>query len=359
MNEQTFDLIKKTTELQGVSGFEHRVRDFLREEITPLVDEVQQDGLGGLFGIKRHADTNAPRVMIAAHMDEVGFMVSVIMANGLFKVVPLGGWNPFVVSAQRFTLQTAKGEYPCVSSSIPPHLSRGNSGGPSTPKIEDILFDAGFDSKEEAESFGVRPGDTLVPDVQTIRMVNEKKILGKAWDNRYGVSVVIEALRELKDVSLPNTLIAGANVQEEVGLRGAKGAVTKFKPDAFFAVDCSPADDIHGDKNGFGRLGEGFLLRIQDPGMIMLKGMREFLLDTAETNNIPYQYFVSKGGTDAGAAQVQNNGVPSAVIGVAARYIHTHQSVFHIDDYAAAKEMVLQVAKNLDRSTLETIIKNN
>ncbi len=359
MNKQTFDLIKKTTELQGVSGFEHQVRDFLRAEMMPLVDEIQQDGLGGIFGIKHHSNSDAPRVMIAAHMDEVGFMVSVITPNGLMKVVPLGGWNPFVVSAQRFTLQTAKGDYPCVSSSVPPHLLRGNKGEPTTPKIEDILFDAGFDSKEEAESFGVRPGDTLVPDVETIQMANKKKILGKAWDNRYGVSVVIDALRELKDVALPNTLIAGANVQEEVGLRGAKGAVTKFKPDAFFAVDCSPADDLYGDKEAFGRLGEGFLLRIQDPGMILLKGMREFLLDTAETHNIPYQYFVSKGGTDAGAAQVQNYGTPSAVIGVPARYIHTHQTLFHIDDYAAAKEMVLQVAKTLDRGTLETIQKNN
>ena len=93
--------------------------------------------------------------------------------------------------------------------------------------------------------------------------------------------------------------------------------------------------------------------------MITLKGMREFLLDTAETNNIPYQYFVSKGGTDAGAAHISNNGVPSAVIGVCARYIHTHQTMFHMDDYAAAKEMVLQVARTMDRSTYETIMKNN
>src|SRR5699024_7765082 len=129
MNEETFSLIKQTTELQGVSGFEHQVRDFLREEITPYVDEVKQDGLGGLFGIRRNKELDAPRVMIAAHMDEVGFMVSKIKSNGLFNVVPLGGWNPYVVSAQRFTLQTGKGDYPCISSSIPPHLTRGSNGG--------------------------------------------------------------------------------------------------------------------------------------------------------------------------------------------------------------------------------------
>ncbi|MCA9765709.1 MAG: glutamyl aminopeptidase [Carnobacterium sp.] len=359
MEDKTFDLIKKMTELQGTSGFEHRVREEMRKQLTPLVDEVQQDGLGGIFGIRKSKVENAPKIMIAAHMDEVGFMLARITKQGLFHVVPLGGWNPYVVSAQRFTLQTSKGDYPCISSSVPPHLLRGKDGSQAKLEISDILFDAGFDSKEEAESFGVRPGDTIVPDVETIKMANGKKIVSKAWDNRYGTTVVIEALKELVNEDLPNTLIAGANVQEEVGLRGTKGAVHQFKPDLFFAVDCSAADDLTGDKSKFGHLGEGFLLRIQDPGMITLKGMREFLLDTAETNHIPYQYFVSKGGTDAGAAQVINNGIPSAVIGVCARYIHTHQTVFHIDDYAAAKEMVLQIARTLDRSALETIMKNN
>ncbi|WP_027107712.1 glutamyl aminopeptidase [Lacticigenium naphthae] len=355
MNNQTFNLIKKVTELQGVSGFEHQVRDFMKKEMTPLVDEVQMDGLGGVFGIRRNKDSQAPRLMIAAHMDEVGFMVSRINKNGLFQVLPMGGWNPYVVSSQRFTLQTRKGDYPCVSSSVPPHLLRGKKGESKELSIEDILFDAGFDSREEAMEYGVRPGDPIAPYSETIKMANGKKILGKAWDNRYGVTVVLEALKELQNQELPNTLIAGANVQEEVGLRGVKGAVNKFKPDAFFAVDCSPANDANGNNEEFGQLGKGFLLRIQDPGMILQKGMREFLLDTAETHDIPYQYFVSKGGTDAVAAHVQNEGIPSSVIGVPARYIHTHQSIFHIDDYAAAKEMVLHVVKSLDKSTLDTI----
>ncbi|MDN6626482.1 MAG: glutamyl aminopeptidase, partial [Pisciglobus halotolerans] len=358
-NDKTFDLIKKMTELQGTSGFEHQVRDELRKQITPYVDKVEQDGLGGLFGVRKNSDLSAPRIMVAAHMDEVGFMISRITEQGLFTVVPLGGWNASVVSAQRFTVQTAKGNYPCVSSSVPPHLLRDKVGNSGKLEISDILFDAGFESKEEAESFGVRPGDTVVPDVETIKTANGKRVISKAWDNRYGNVAVIEMLKELANETLPNTLIAGANVQEEVGLRGAKGAVHQFKPDLFFAVDCSAANDLTDKKSTFGHLGEGFLLRIQDPGMITPKGMREFLLDTAETNNIPYQYFVSKGGTDAGAAHVSNNGVPSTVIGVCARYIHTHQTVFDIQDYEAAKEMLIQIARTLDQSTVETIMKNN
>lgn len=357
MNEQTFNLIKQTTEIQSTSGFEHNIRNFIRQEMTPLVDKVEQDGLGGIFGIKESQTKEAPKLMIAAHMDEIGFMVSAITDKGFFRVLPLGGWNPYVVSAQRFTLQTRKGEYPVVSSSIPPHLLRGKNK--PTIKIEDILFDAGFDSKEEAEEYGVRPGDTIVPQAETIKMANGKTLLGKSWDNRYGVTVVLEALKELQEESLPNTLIAGANVQEEVGLRGTKGSVRKFDPDVFFAVDCSPANDVTGGKEDFGKLGEGVLIRIQDPGMILSKEMRDFMIDTAETHDIPYQYFVSKGGTDAGAAHQMNNGVPSGVIGVCARYIHTHQTLFNIEDYAAAKEMVLQIARNLDKSTLKTLRTGN
>lgn len=358
MEDKTFQLIKDLTELPGTSGSEGRVRNYMRKKMEPLVDRVEMDGLGGIFGIRENEDTSAPRIMIAAHMDEVGFMVSQITDNGMLMVVPLGGWNPYVVSAQRFTLQTRKGDIPVISSSVPPHLLRDKSGSAEV-KVSDILFDAGFDTRKEAQEYGVRPGDTIVPQVETIWTANKKKIIAKAWDNRYGNTVVLEALEALRDEKLPNTLIAGANVQEEVGLRGTRGAVHKFDPDLFFAVDCSPADDAKTKKGTFGHLGEGFLLRIQDPGMITLKGMRDFLLDTAESHNIPYQFFVSKGGTDAGAAHTMNNGIPSAVIGVSARYIHTHQSMFHIDDYAAAKEMVIQVAKSLDKSTYETILNNN
>lgn len=356
MEEKTFQRIKELTELQGTSGFEQDIRAYMKEAISPLVDDVEQDGLGGIFGIRPHEDTTAPRVMVAAHMDEVGFMVTQITDRGLFEVTPLGGWNPYVVSAQRFTLKTAKGDYPCISSSVPPHLLRGTAGQKSV-QVTDILFDAGFESKEEAEEYGVRPGDTLVPQVETTKTANGKNIIAKSWDNRYGCTVVLEALEALKNEKLGHTLIAGADVQEEVGLRGVKPAVTKFDPDLFFAVDCSAADDTKTKKGTFGHLGEGTLLRIYDPGLIMLPRLKEYLLDTAETHNIPYQYFVSKGGTDAGNAHTTNHGIPSSVIGVCGRYIHTHQTMFNIADFEAAREMLIQVLKGLDKSTVETIVK--
>lgn len=355
MDEKLFNRIKNITEIQATAGFEYQMRDYLKDELKDKVDRIEMDGLGGVFGIKASQDDQAPRLMLAAHMDEVGFILAKIQANGLLQVRPLGGWNPNVVSSQRFSLQTDQGDLPIVSASIPPHLLKNKSGSAGL-NLEDILFDGGFTSKEEAESYGVKPGQAIIPDVQTIPLANGKTILGKAWDNRFGVLAIIDALEEVGDLALANTLIAGANVQEEVGLRGTKGSVRKFKPDCFFAVDASPAEDSSGQADANGRLGDGVLIRIQDPGYIMPKEIKDFILDTAESHDIPYQYFVSKGGTDAVAAHQLNDGIPSGVLGVPVRYPHTHQSLFHIDDYYAAKDLLVQLIKNFDRTTLNTLM---
>jgi putative aminopeptidase FrvX len=221
-----------------------------------------------------------------------------------------------------------------------------------------MLIDIGADSREQALSFGVKPGQQILPICPFTPMANQKKIMAKAWDNRYGCGLAIELLKELKNEMLPNMLYSGATVQEEVGLRGAQTAANMINPDIFYALDASPANDASGDKNEFGQLGKGTLLRILDRSMVTHRGMREFILDMAETHNIPYQYFVSQGGTDAGRVHTSNSGVPSAVIGVCARYIHTHASIMHVDDYAAAKELIVKLVKATDRTTLETI-KNN
>lgn len=347
-----FTKIKTVTELKGTSGFEQDVRQFIRQEIAPVVDRIETDGLGGIFGVRENQTADAPRVLVAAHMDEVGFMISNIKPDGTFRVVELGGWSPLVVSAQRFTLHTRDGRiYPVISGSVPPHLTRGN-GGASLPSVGDIIFDAGFTDKAEAESFGVRPGDVIVPESETILTANGKNIISKAWDNRYGVLMVTELLKQLHGTDLPNTLIAGANVQEEVGLRGAHVSTTTFDPEVFLAVDCSPAGDVYGDQ---GNIGDGTLIRFYDPGHIMLPAMKDFLLDTAESHGIKYQYYCGKGGTDAGAAHLKNGGVPSTTIGVCARYIHSHQTLYAMDDFLEAQNFLQALVKNLDRSAIDTI----
>jgi putative aminopeptidase FrvX len=353
MNKETLELFKTLTELPGTSGSEHLVRKFMREQLQKYSDEVVQDRLGGIFGLKKGND-KGPVVMVAGHMDEVGFMVTSITDNGMIRFQTLGGWWSQVLLAQRVQIITNNGPVIGVVGSIPPHLL-DDSQRNKPMDIKNMLIDIGADDKEDAIRIGIIPGQQIVPICPFTPMANEKKILAKAWDNRYGCGLAIELLKELQGEQLPNILYSGANVQEEVGLRGAQTAANMIKPDIFFALDASPANDASGDKNEFGQLGKGTLLRIFDRSMVTHKGMREFLLDTAESNGIPYQYFISQGGTDAGRVHTSNEGVPSAVVGICSRYIHTHASIIHVDDYAAAKELLVKLVKSTDQSTVEAI----
>ena len=351
MNQDTLDLFKTLTELPAVAGNEYLVRNFMEQELTKYADTVIQDNLGGIFGVKKG---NGPKVMVAGHMDEVGFMVTQITENGMIRFQPLGGWWSQVLLAQRVHVMTSEGPIIGVIGSIPPHnLTPEQRKKPM--EIKNMLIDIGADNKEDAEKMGVRPGDSIVPVCPFTPMKNNKKILAKAWDNRYGCGLAIELLKELQHETLPNELYSGATVQEEVGLRGAQVAANMIKPDIFYALDASPANDMSGDEDEFGHLGKGALLRIFDRSMVTHRGMREFVLDTAESNNIPYQYFVSQGGTDAGRVHIANDGVPSAVIGICARYIHTSASIIHIDDYAAAKELLVKLVKATDQNTVDLI----
>ncbi|MBV6685298.1 M42 family metallopeptidase [Rossellomorea sp. RS05] len=356
MNQDTLELFKTLTELPGAPGNEHAVRAFMKEQLSAYSDELVQDRLGGVFGVRK-GDSDAPVVMVAGHMDEVGFMVTSITENGMLRFQTLGGWWSQVLLAQRVQVITDNGPITGVIGSIPPHLL-GEAQRSKPMDIKNMLIDIGADDKEDALRIGIKPGQQIVPICPFTPMANEKKILAKAWDNRYGCGLSIELLKELHGEQLPNTLYSGATVQEEVGLRGAQTAANMINPDLFFALDASPANDMSGDKNEFGQLGKGALLRILDRSMVTHRGMREFVLDTAETNSIPYQYFVSQGGTDAGRVHMSNEGVPSAVVGICSRYIHTHASMIHIDDYAAAKELIVKLVKQCDRSTVETIRNN-
>src|SRR5690625_2281386 len=318
-------------------------------ELKQYADEVIYDNLGGVFGVKKG---EGPKVLVAGHMDEVGFMVTQITKNGMIRFQPLGGWWNQVLLAQRVQVMTDNGPIIGVIGSIPPHnLTAEQRKKPM--EIKNMLIDIGADDKKDVEKIGVKPGDSIIPICPITPMANEKKILAKAWDNRYGCGLAIELLKELKNESLPNQLYSGATVQEEVGLRGAQVASQMIKPDIFYALDASPANDMSGDEEEFGQLGKGALLRIYDRSMVTHRGMREFILDTAESNHIPYQYFVSQGGTDAGRVHISNQGIPSAVIGICARYIHTSSSIIHVDDYAPAKELLIKLVQTTDQNTVD------
>lgn len=353
MNQETKEMFKTLTELPGAPGNEHAVRAFMKKEMEPYADSIIQDHLGSVFGVK-NGDEKGPRIMVAGHMDEVGFMVTAITENGMIRFQPLGGWWSQTMLAQRVHIWTDKGPVDGVISSTPPHLL--TDAQRSKPMdIKNMMIDIGADDQADAKAIGIKPGQPILPASSFTPLANPKKIMAKAWDNRYGCGLAIELLKELRGKQLPNMLYSGATVQEEVGLRGAQTAAHLINPDLFFALDASPANDASGDKNEFGQLGKGVLLRIFDRSMVTHGGIRDYVLDTAESNHIPYQYFVSPGGTDAGRVHTTGNGVPSAVIGICSRYIHTHASIIHTDDYDAAKELLVKLVQQMDQTTADSI----
>ncbi|WP_202078361.1 M42 family metallopeptidase [Caldalkalibacillus salinus] len=355
MKEQTRQLFKRLTEAPGAPGFEHEVRNIMKEELSPYADEIIQDNLGSVFGVKR-GDDNGPKVMVAGHMDEVGFMVTQVTEQGFIRFQTLGGWWSQVLLAQRVQIITDNGPVEGVVGSVPPHVLTPEQRKKPTD-IKNMFIDIGADDQEDAKRIGIRPGQQIVPVCPFTPLANEKKIMAKAWDNRYGCGLAIELLQALQNESLPNVLYSGAHVQEEVGLRGAATSAHMIQPDIFFALDAGPANDAPGVKDGFGKVGKGALLRIYDRSMIAHKELRDYILDTADTEDIPYQFFVSQGGTDAGRVHMSQSGVPSAVIGICARYIHSHASIAHVDDYEAAKQLLITLVKKMDRTTVETIKK--
>lgn len=354
MDQHTLQMFRQLTEFPAVSGFERELRQLVKEKMSAYTNEFVQDRLGSLFGVLR-GEENGPKIMVAGHFDEVGFMVTGITEQGLVLFQPLGGWFSQVVLAQRLHIITENGPITGIVGSTPTHLLSPEQRNKPVD-IRSMYIDIGADDRAEAESLGIHPGLQIVPVCEFTPLANPKKIMAKAWDNRYGVGLAIELLAALQGEQLGGTVYSGATVQEELGLRGARTAAQMIQPDLFFGLDCSAANDMTGDRNAFGHIGKGALLRIYDPTMFTHRGMVEYIQDTASTHQIPVQYFVSQGGTDAGAVHLSGIGVPSTVIGICARYIHTSSSIIHTDDYDAAKELLVRLVKGMNASTYQTLL---
>ena len=343
--KKTLERIKSLTELHGAPGFEEDVRNYMKKEMAAEGDGVIVKHMGGFYGGKKSKKANAKRVMIAAHMDEIGFMITNITTNGMLQFTNLGGVANDIWQGQRLQVKNRKGDIIVgIVSNIPKHFRTGNE---AVPEIKDLLLDIGASSDEEVRELGIEIGDTIVPNTE-LTQLSEYRYSAKAWDNRYGCVIAIEILELLSDVELDVDLYVGANVQEEVGLRGAKPAAELIQPDVALVVDCSPANDIKGVNQLSGELGGGTLIRIKDGTMILQPEFRDYLIKLAEDNHINYQYYISPGGTDGGEIHKANIGIPTAVIGVCARYIHSTNAVFDIRDYYSARQLLEQVILNLN-----------
>ncbi|HBT73592.1 MAG TPA: peptidase M28, partial [Lysinibacillus sp.] len=274
------------------------------------------------------------------------------------KFQTVGGWWSQVMLAQRVTITTRKGdEVIGVIGSKPPHILPADVRN-KVVDIKDMFIDIGAASKDEVLEWGVRPGDMVTPYFEFNVMKNDKYLLAKAWDNRIGCAIAIDVMKALQNEKHPNILYSVGNVQEEVGLRGAKTATHKIQPDIGFAVDVGVAGDTPGvtAKESTSKMGAGPQIVVYDASMVSHRGLREFVLDVADEHNIPYQFeAMAGGGTDAGSIHVTANGVPALSIGIATRYIHSHAGILHRDDYDNAVKLMVEVIKKLDRDAVNKI----
>ncbi len=350
--EKTINIFKELTTLDSTSGFENEVANYLISNLSPYADEIKRDNLGGVYAIRKSKNVNAKTVMIAAHMDEVGFIITKIMPNGFLKFEPLGGFRDDVLLAQKITVTTIEGKkFVGVIPSIAKHFTDGNS---KNIKISDMSIDVGASSEEEVRSWGINEGDYATPKTE-FEKLGEHRLMSKAFDNRYGCAIITELFEELKNEELDCNLVVCATVQEEVGLRGAEIAANLINPDLCLVVDCSPANDIDGGSKSNGRLGDGFLVRLIDRTMVLRANLREEIISIAKENNIKYQYFTSPGGTDAGAIHKAGIGIPTAVIGICGRYIHTHNSIIDLRDYLSAKDIIKNILRKVDNNFINNI----
>ncbi len=349
-------LLKELTEANGIPGFEQEVRSIVQRELLKANVEIKKDGLGGIFGEKK-GGSHKPRILLAGHLDEVGFMVTEITKSGYIRFSPLGGWWSQVLLSQRVTIITEQRTFTGVIGSRPPHVLTQEERKMLIP-IREMFIDIGAHSDEQAKEWGVRVGDPVVPICPFEMMPDQDTVLAKALDNRVGCYLALEVLKRLNIDKHPNTVIAGATVQEEVGLRGATTAPRLVEPDIAFALDVGIAEDQPGSEGtNKAKLGKGPLITFLDATMIPNIPLRNYVTEVANRMGISCQVdTMTGGGTDAGKFHLYGKGVPSLVVGVAARYIHSHVSMISKSDLDGAVQLLSEVIKGLDEERYKQLI---
>ena len=349
----TFDteLLRELTEAPGVPGQEAAVADIMAARMAGL-GQIARDGLGGLSCTSRGSH-DAPRVAIAAHMDEVGFVVREVTEEGFLRFLPLGGWWEQVMLAQRVRVHTRVGPVDGIVGSKAPHVLPPEERNKVVQR-SDMFIDIGASSRTQAAAWGVRPGDPVVP-VSPFGVLHDPDLLvGKAMDDRAGCAILVETFRALSHTPHPNTVVGLATVQEEVGLRGAEAA-RSIPADVAIALDVGIAGDTPGmrPEQATARLGKGPLVFIHDASLVPNPRLRDLIADTAEAEGIPFQWDALPGGSfDTGRLQFGSGGTPSVVIGFPARYIHSAVSIVHRGDLAAAVRLVTAAVAKMDAATV-------
>jgi endoglucanase len=365
-NSSTLDieLLEELCNAFGPSGFEGEVQQIVRDHGQKFSDEVLFDRTGSVI-FKKVGNPNGPKIMLAGHSDEIGFVITGIAQDGYLQFHELGGWWDQTLLAQEVLVRPFKGGEKVIGviGAKPPHIISPGEGAKLVTK-DQMYIDIGCKSKEEVLALGIRIGDPAVPysffrKVERTRSDGEKTVLAvaKGLDDRIGVFVGLEVLRRLSedDISHPNTVYVVSTTQEEVGLRGAKTAAQMIEPDVGFALDVDISFDVPGATDMNQKMGEGVCISAGDSSMIPNPKLRRFALEIAEKKQIKHQTsFLKMGGTDAGMIHLTGMGVPSLFVGMATRHIHSHHGMLDLNDVENAVALMVEVIRSLDKETVKS-----
>lgn len=341
------EALEKLSNANGVTGREGEVRELMKKYLKPYVDETREDKLGNLIAFKK-GNKDAPTVMLAAHMDEVGLMIKNIKKKGFLQFAKVGGIDDRVLLAQKVIVHTDKGPLTGVIGSKPVHIQKEEERKKFI-EADRLFIDVGARDKKEAEKMGVQVGDVVSFDTKFVQ-IGENVVLGKALDDRIGCAMMVETLRRLQKVDC--NVYAVGTIQEEVGLRGATIAAFQVAPDVCIVLESTVAGDMPGVEEGKApaKVGEGPVLTVADAGLIAHPKVLRLLIDSAKENKIPYQLETGiRGSTDAARISLSREGVPSGVISVATRYIHSPAAILNLDDTEKTVKLAVAAIKKVPK----------
>lgn len=348
METVELDLFRELSQADGIAGYEKEVSRVVKKFMAPYVDEIQYDHLGSIMGLKK-GQSGGPKIMIAGHMDEVGFIVRHIDDHGFIRLHPIGRvWGP-VLPSQKMRVTTASGKKVLgVIGSRAPHEDKKDQ----MIEISALFLDIGVSSKQEAENLGIEIGDMVTFDTQFTVLGNPDYLLGKAWDDRVGVAVLVDVLKALDNMQHDADIYAVGTVQEEVGIRGARTATHLIKPDIAIAVDVTIAEDTPFQKGG-SKLGEGVLISVMDASTLGNRKLIEILEKLCIEINIPFRHdCMPSGGTDACNIHKSFSGVTAITLSIPTRYMHSSGLIIHKRDYLQTVKLIAEFCKGLDQSML-------
>jgi endoglucanase len=351
--DRTATLLQRLADAPGPPGFEEPIRKIMVEEMKPFAASISFDGMGSILATQGDA---GPRIMVDAHMDELGGVVRRVTPKGLLTMQMLGGWLDQALVDQRWIVIGSKGPVRAVTGIRDVHYVPAEERGRVFPR-DSLALDIGAASEAEAAAMGVSPGDPVVPDSPFAVLNGSLNYLGKAWDDRVGCAVVVEAMRRLAALPHPNRIVYAITTQEEVGLRGAHTAAEAIRPEIGIALEAGVTGDVNArPEESQERLGAGPGLFLFDSSELPNRKFVEFVRQSAAARKLPLQFDLVNGyGDDSAEIQKSNGGVPTVCLLTPVRYTHAHNGVMNRRDFDQTVDLLVEMLQHLDDAAVKRI----